>query len=84
MKALKQRIEKLEGQRAQSWEAWVKSLSDEEVSELAGEEFEGVPWSEITDAELDAIIEEIDSGSVPTFERVKARFMAKMIDFDRE
>jgi hypothetical protein len=83
MKSLKQRIEKLEGQRAQSWQAWVKSLSDEEVAELAGDEFESVPWSEITDAELDAIYEEIDSGNWSTFERVKSRFRAKMIDNDR-
>jgi hypothetical protein len=77
MKSLKQRIAKLEGQRAQSWEVWVKSLSDEEVAELAGEEFEGVPWSEITDTELDAIYEEIDSGNWSTFERVKNRFASQ-------
>jgi hypothetical protein len=77
MKSLTRRVEKLERSEVFSWESYVKSLSDEEVAELAGEEFEGVPWSEITDTELDAIYEEIDSGNWSTFERVKNRFASQ-------
>jgi hypothetical protein len=77
MKSLTRRVEKLERSEVFSWESYVKSLSDEEVAEPAGEEFEGVPWSEITDTELDAIYEEIDSGNWSTFERVKNRFASQ-------
>lgn len=58
MPSLDQRIGKLETNPAFNWQAYIKSLTDDELLAIVGdnEEIDGVKLNEISDDDLDTLI----------------------------
>jgi hypothetical protein len=58
MKSLRQRVDRIEG----SISAYLANASIEELERIQGKSCMGIKWEDFTDAELDELTEEIESG----------------------